>query len=137
MTYGYQRGINPYDDAKRYATWGAIGQAGEQAKGLRANLASSGMLSTPGVMQAASNRLAGDVNQRIGQIGSQYDIARINFDEQQRQFDARLAFAREQEQNAKDAATKAFWGHIIGGLIGAGGTIVSGGLSSNWGRGFK
>ena len=125
---GISRSGDPWEESRRHASFGVIGRSAEAAKGTRANLAASGMSNVPGVSEAVGNIGGAQTSRTLAGLHSQYDIDKIKFQENQRQFNEQLAFAREQFRAAKSAADKAFWGDLIGSLIGAGGKIASAGL---------
>jgi len=120
---GISRSNDPWGEARRHAAYGVIGRGAEAAKGTRAGLAASGMSGVPGVAQAVGNMGEAQTSQTLAGLYSQYDLDKMTFNENKRQFDEQLAFAREQLKAAKSAANKAFWGDLVGSLLGAAGEI--------------
>jgi len=116
-------GYGPYQTAKRNLTRMYSGREAQASKGAQARLSGLGLGNVPGVASDVATRQNRQFMGQLGGLHSKIDLQYARDKEGSRQFDAQLAFAKEQYADAKDWREKTYWLDMLDSLIGAGATI--------------
>ena len=116
---------SPYSRLKQTVGQIISGRLQGASQANQGRLTQQGIADVPGVQAAVSERAQGAAADQLAGAYASIDQQQRAEEEQKRQYNTQLEFAREQFRYAKSQADKAFWGDIIGSIIGSAGQIVA------------